>query len=77
MFNICPACMVKLKEVNKNMIPFIMKRIISINSFILLYHGHHNFTVRTMLPINLSLIILGHQEKMLIFLEVKSNIQLK
>ena len=69
--------MVKLEEVNKNMIRFIMKHIISINCFICCIMDTTFLLFITMLPVNLSLIRLGHQEKMLIFLEVKSNVQLK
>jgi hypothetical protein len=77
MNSICPTCMVKLKEVNKNMIKFIMKHIIITNCFICCIMDTTISLFLTMFPINLLLIRLGHQIKMLIFLEVKSNIQLK
>jgi len=77
MFSICPTCMVKLKEVDKTMIWYIMKHIISINSFICCIMDNTISLFITMLPINLSLIRLGHLVKMLIFLEVISNMPMK
>jgi len=69
--------MVKLKEVDKTMIRYIMKRIISTNCFMCCTMDTTISLFITMLPINLSLIRLGHQVKMLIFLEVKSNMPVK
>jgi hypothetical protein len=62
MFSVCPTCMVKLKEVNKNVIQFRMKYIISINCFMCCIMDTIPLFI-TMLTINLSLIRFGHWEK--------------
>jgi hypothetical protein len=63
MFSECPTHMVKLKEVNENIIWFIMKHIISINCFICCIMDTTISLFITMLPVHLSLIRLGHWEK--------------
>jgi hypothetical protein len=51
----------KTKKVNKNMIQFIMKHIISINYFVCCIMDTTISLFITMLSVNLSLIRLGHQ----------------